>query len=211
MRFFLLPALIIAALGITTPVWADGFGINATRLIYPEKAASISVVVRNTQSSTPYLVQAAVSGTQDTRTPAPFTVTPPLFRLEPQSINQLRIARNPASLPTDRESIFYLHATAIPASTTSTASQNEGGIQGSTRFGVGNIIKLFYRPAGLKEHAEAMACHLRFTRMPEGVRVENPTPYFQTLGLLMYDGSPIGLDSQPSMLAPLSVQTRENS
>lgn len=208
MRFFLLPALMIVAPGITTPVWADGFGINATRLIYPEKAASISVAVRNTQSSTPYLVQAAVSGTQDTRTPAPFTVTPPLFRLEPQSINQLRIARNLASLPTDRESIFYLHATAIPASATSTASQNEGGIQGSTRFGVGNIIKLFYRPADLKGSSADAQRGLRFARVQGGLMVTNPSPYFVNLASLKANGVKLALDTPTAlMLAPRGSNT----
>nr|MDQ6119426.1 fimbria/pilus periplasmic chaperone [Klebsiella pneumoniae subsp. pneumoniae] len=45
----------------------------------------------------------------DPKSAVPFMVTPPLFRLEPNSQNSVLIVRNGAAqLPADRESVFYL-------------------------------------------------------------------------------------------------------
>ncbi|MBC3219661.1 fimbrial biogenesis chaperone [Serratia fonticola] len=202
--FSLLPVLIVAAF----QVQADGFGINATRLIYPENASSISLTLRNTQPHTPYLVQTSISRQQQTLEAAPFSVTPPLFRLEPMSVNQLRIAFTGASLPGNRESVFYLHAKAIPASMQVEASQPDNGVQGSARFGVGNIIKLFYRPTGLRGSAEEAQKGLQFTRVPGGLKVSNPSPYFVSLAMLEVDGKKLALDTSAAlMLAPEGSHT----
>lgn len=202
MRFPFWQAMTFALLILASQAQADGFGIDATRLIYPEKAHSISVSMRNTLPATPYLVQAAVSASQDTRTPAPFTVTPPLFRLEPQSVNQLRIALNNAALPGDRESIFYLHATAIPSGTAATESQNDNVIYGSTRFGVGSIIKLFYRPTGLKGTSGEAQRGLQFTRVNGGIRVINPSSYFVSFASVSVNGKKVALDKPGDLMLP---------
>lgn len=197
--FALMPTLLVAAL----PTQADGFGINATRLIYPEKATSISATVRNTESKTPYLVQTSISSQQHTLSPAPFTVTPPLFRLEPSSVNQLRIAFSDAALPLDRESVFYLHSKAIPAAAPGGASQSVNDIQGNVHFGVGKIIKLFYRPTGLSGSSAAAQKGLRFERINGVLKASNPSPYFVSLEMLEVDGKKLPLDSPAAlMLAP---------
>lgn len=203
-RFISLFSLVIALLSVSLTGWAEGFGINATRLIYPEGASSISVEVRNTLSHGPYLVQVAVSGEQDQRTSAPFAVTPPLFRLEPQSVNRLRIAfTGGASLPGDRESVFYFHATAIPASSQTDLVQQRNDIQAQLRFGVGSIIKLFYRPASLSGSSADAGKGLQFSRAAGGLKVTNSSPYFVSLAGLQVAGQKLTLDTPASrMLAP---------
>ncbi|MNZ91986.1 putative fimbrial chaperone protein ElfD precursor [compost metagenome] len=176
----------MALLGAPLAGWSAGFGINATRLIYPEGASSINVAVRNTLNHEPYLVQTAISGKQDAQTAAPFTVTPPLFRLEPQSTNQLRIAFTGQPLPDDRESVFYLHATAIPASTQRDPAQQRNDVQAQLRFGVGNIIKLFYRPASLS--GSSAAAQKELPVLPRGWGAEGD----QSLSLFCQPGRPEG-------------------
>lgn len=44
-------ALLLSLFILPTTSQADGFGINASRLIYPQGAESISVSVRNTTTS----------------------------------------------------------------------------------------------------------------------------------------------------------------
>ncbi|WP_332624467.1 molecular chaperone [Klebsiella grimontii] len=203
MRFISLFSLLVALLGAPLAGWSSGFGINATRLIYPEEASSINVTVRNTLIREPYLVQTAVSGKQDAHTAAPFTVTPPLFRLEPQSTNQLRIAFTGQSLPGDQESVFYLHATAIPASTQLDPAQQHNDVQAQLRFGVGNIIKLFYRPANLSGSSTAAQGGLQFSRVAGGLKVTNPSPYFVSLADLTVNGQQLALDTPAAlMLSP---------
>lgn len=201
-RFISLFSLLVALLGTPLAGWSAGFGINATRLIYPEGASSINVAVRNTLNHEPYLVQTAISGKQDAQTAAPFTVTPPLFRLEPQSTNQLRIAFTGQPLPGDRESVFYLHATAIPTSTQLDPTQQRNDVQAQLRFGVGNIIKLFYRPASLSGSSAAAQSGLQFSRVAGGLKVTNPSPYFVSLADLMVNGQQLALDTPAALMLP---------
>lgn len=201
-RFISLFSLIVA---LVQPLagYAAGFGINATRLIYPEGAKSINVTVRNTLTHDPYLVQAAVSSKQDSQAAAPFAVTPPLFRLESQSTNQIRIAYTGAALPADRKSIFYFHATAIPASKPTDTAQQGSDIQAQLRFGVGSIIKVFYRPANLNGSAATAQKGLTFARSEGGLKVTNNSPYFVSLAELQVGGQKLALDTPASlMLAP---------
>jgi len=198
---------ISCVLGITTIlsapliVRADGFGINTTRLIYPGEAKSINVTVRNTLTDTPYLVQAAVSRQQDKQEPAPFTVMPPIFRLEPQSVNQLRIVYNGSPLPADRESVFYFHATAIPGSK-EPLNNTQGGIPAQVRFGVGNIIKLFYRPASLGNSSSTAQKGLQFSSVAAGIKVTNPSPFYVSFSSVRVGNKKLALKSPAALMLP---------
>jgi len=203
LRIFLFSLFII-----TQQCWAAGFGINATRLIYPEEANSIATELRNTLNNEPLLVQVGVSSKADTRTSAPFLVTPPLFRLEPQSINQVRIAYNGAALPHDRESVFYLHATAIAASKLSEKNQSQVDVQANARFGVGSVIKLFFRPVGLRGSSADAQNNLQFSRETGGLRVINPSSYYISFAGVQVSGSWLPLTEPGAlMLAPGSSYT----
>lgn len=208
MRFTSSLAVMLALLTAPLSVLAEGFGINATRLIYPEGAASISVTVRNTMDHLPYLVQTGISQAQDKQTPAPFTATPPLFRLEPKSVNQIRIALHDGQLPRDRESVFYLRASAIPASATPNGAQQQTNVQGSAQFGVGNIIKLFYRPSGLPATSADAQKNLQFMRVPGGIKVSNPSPYFVSFATLKVGEQKFTLSTPEAlMIAPFGNHT----
>lgn len=202
-RITTLFSLIVGLLVMPLPCWSAGFGINASRLIYPEGASSISVSVRNTLNLEPYLVKATVSGKQRQQTAAPFTVTPPLFRLEPQSTNQLRIAFTGQPLSGDRESVFYLHTTAIPTSAEVDPAHQRNDVQALVRFGVGNIIKLFYRPASLTGSSAEAQSGLLFSREAEGLKVTNQSPYFVSLASVTLGEEQLPLDTPTAlMIAP---------
>lgn len=189
----------------STVVEADGFGINATRLIYPANESSISVTLRNTMKNNSYLVQANVSSEQNKFIGAPFFVTPPLFRLEPQSTNQVRISYKGSALPKDRESVFYFHATGIPASSSPASEQQTAGVSGMAQFGVGNIIKLFFRPNGLKTTSAEAQEKLTFSKVASGLEVTNTSPYFVSFASLNVAGKSVALDTpEQKMIAPFS-------
>lgn len=186
---------------------ADGFGINASRLIYPQGTDSISVSVRNTTASQPYLVQARVSRAQASYQPAPFIVRPPIFRLEPGTVNQLRISAQHIDTPTDRESLFYFHASAVPASNTPGEQHSASKVHGATQFGVGSIIKLFYRPNALPSTSRAAQENLQFSRVDGGIKAENASPYFISFASLQVGGQTIRLDTPEKLtIAPFSHQ-----
>lgn len=185
--------------------FAEGFGINATRLIYPESEKSISVTLRNTMKDKPYLVQVTTSTEQDKMVLAPFVITPPLFRLEPESINQVRIALVGETLPKDRESVFYFVATGIPGSSTRKSEQQNDNINGMVQFGVGNIIKIFYRPDNLNMSSSQAQNNLTFTKVNTGVQVSNNSPYYVNLSGLNFSGKKVVLDTlNKKMISPFS-------
>lgn len=197
-RIFLISLLMVAQ-----PIRAAGFGINATRLIYPQGAGSIAAELRNTQSGAPLLVQVGVSDSPEARARAPFVVTPPLFRLEPQSVNQVRIAHAGGELPNDRESIFFFHATAISTSQAADSDQSQGDAQASARFGVGSVIKLFYRPTGLRGTSADAQKGLQFSRVPGGLRVTNPSAYYVNIAAIRVAGKSLPLDTpEARMISP---------
>lgn len=176
-----------------------GVSLGQTRMIFLSTDKAQALEVKNTDRRA-YLIQSRVQIAPDDATAAPLVVTPPLFTLQPQSSQLLRIVAQDNTLPADRESVFYLSVLAIPAQ----AGKNTASAQVS--MGMRFTIKLFYRPASLKANAETTACRLRFTPASAGIQVENPTPYFQTFGQLKLNGTPVNLDAQPSMLAPFGSQ-----
>ncbi|SUB82576.1 Chaperone protein fimC precursor [Pragia fontium] len=210
MKGFLRVFLIVTgSLVWVTTALADGFGINTTRLIYPEGVNSITVTVRNTMSDQPYLVQAMVTMAPDNLQTAPFNVTPPLFRLEPNTTNQMRIIGQVSHLPKDRESVFYFNARAIPASRTSPTESQSKDISGTAQFGVGNIIKIFYRPAGLSGSSDNAQRDLQFEPVGNGLKVTNSSPYFINLAELTVGGQKLSLmpPNGVPMIAPFGTHT----
>ncbi|AHG18376.1 pilus assembly protein PapD [Chania multitudinisentens RB-25] len=211
-RLLLSLSLISPLLMCSTVARAEGFGINATRLIYPQGESSIMVSVRNTTTKQPFLVQASVSHLKDKNQPAPFYVRPPLFRMEPGGVNQIRIVAQGINAPSDRESVFYFHASAIPASTAPVVGERNFGIYGTVQFGVSNIIKLFYRPSGLPSSSLAAQEGLQFSLVQGGLEVSNPSPYFVSFATLRVAGKAFKLDTPGAlMLAPFSEHTYQTT
>lgn len=178
------------------PIASEGISLSKTRVIFPASKKALALAVTNSGKQS-YLIQSRVQLAPEDSTQAPFIVTPPLFRLQPDSLQQLRIVSQGVALPKDRESLFYLSLLVIPAG----SEQLTQPMQVS--MGLRFVLKLFYRPNGL---ASLPQCSLRFHRVAQGVRVENPTPYFQTLGNLAFNHVPVNLEQQPSMLAPQGEQ-----
>lgn len=193
-------ALLLMGLSATSAHVAasGGVSLGQTRVVFSARDSAQTVAVKNTGTQN-YLIQSRVQSDASHAGTTPFVVTPPLFVLGSEKKQLLRILRKGEALPTDRESLFYLSVSAIPA-------QSEP-VPDTVRLSMGFqfVIKLFYRPTGLKELPEAAPCRLQFTPTAKGVRVENPTPYFQTLGSLKFDHSVIDLEKQPSMIAPMST------
>lgn len=180
---------------------SGGVGFSRNRLIFPagERAISLSVTNRGTDPQDVFLVQAGVSADPSQQQKAPFMVTPPLFRLEPDSQNEMRILPVGANLPADRESVFYFAATVIP----STPERGKPGVSQVT-FATRTILKLFWRPAGLKMAPQASPDMMRFVREGGALVVKNPTPYYQSIASLDIDEQAQDLNKGPSMVAPFS-------
>ncbi|WP_261464239.1 fimbrial biogenesis chaperone [Serratia marcescens] len=184
--------------------WGAGFGINATRIIYHEQAPAAQVSLRNTLVDTAYLVQATV--VDNSGLPVKdFAVLPPLFRLNPGSDSSVRIVYQPLTgLREDRESVFYFKTVAIP--NTNPLTRDGRMMTGQLKMAVGNRIKLFYRPKGIVDPSKDTFRKLTFSRVPAGIKVNNPTPYNVTLSTMSVDGSAVSIVRTKSMISPFSSE-----
>ena len=107
-------SLLLAIAGIINQAHAGGIALGSTRVIYPQGSKQVSLPVINSSENNVFLIQSWVANADGSRS-ADFIITPPLFVIQPKKENTLRIMYIGPSLPTDRESVFYLNSKAIPS------------------------------------------------------------------------------------------------
>lgn len=188
-------------LGGTVMAAQAGISLGQTRVIFPASSKGVPVMLSN-RGAEVYLIQAAVTDWQTNKPSSAFTVIPPLFRLEGNSNNVLRVSRTGGDLPVDRESVFHFRINAIPAGSAPSVGKDAPAASVSVALGMG--IKLLYRPDELGMTPAQAWERVSFTREGGDVSVDNPTPYYQTFAQLTFDGRPVDLDRSPAMLAPYS-------
>ncbi len=173
-----------------------GIVMGGTRVIYQEGKREAAITVTNMDTRVPYLVQSWVENlAAEDKRPVPFVVTPPLFRLDPEQENVLRISFTGETLPADRESVFWLCVKNI--------SPTQKGESNKLQINVKSKFKLFWRPKGLGDAKEAWQ-KLTFTRSGNRLVAHNPTPFYVSFYSLAVGGKEI---VEPGMIAPMSSQT----
>ncbi|MBA3110826.1 molecular chaperone [Salmonella enterica] len=173
---------------------AAGIQIGRTRIIYDASKKEVSLPLVNKEKELPWLIQSWVD-TGDGKTRGPFIVTPPLFRLDPQKEQSLRIAWNGTALPGDRESLFYMNVRTIPATAKEDDDKNVLRLIYKTR------LKLFWRPTGLKGTPGETCKNLRFTRNGKLLTVINDGAFHSIFDNLRLGNSKL---EKADMAAPYS-------
>ena len=146
-----------------------GISVGGTRIIYPGGQKEVSLNITNSDSS-PYLIQSWAEASDSKSNDVPFMVTPPLFRLDSNQKNLLRIVQTRDNLPNDRESLYWMNIKSIP---TSTEKESENTLQ----IAIKTRIKLIYRPQQLKGTPEDVAKQLIWNRSGKRLTVNNPTAF----------------------------------
>jgi P pilus assembly chaperone PapD len=195
MKIIHIPAVCIFFAIVAQNAWA-GVSLSQTRLVFSHSENMKTITVRNSGAEV-YLVQPVVAEWGEGKLSKSFTAFPPIFRLESNASNALRVQRTSEDLPQDRESLFNFKLNLIPA-----GKKNDSATSISVSLGIG--VKLFYRPDGLTISVKDAYRMLTFRRDAEGVTVGNPTPYYQTLSRLSVGGLSVKLDKSPAMLPPYS-------
>jgi chaperone protein EcpD len=180
--------------------------LNGTRVIYQAKEREVTLKLNN-EGDAPALVQTwgddGNANAQPDDAKAPFTLTPPLFRLDPKKVQTLRIIYTQEPLPQDRESVFWLNVLEVPP-VASTAADAPNSLQLAFR----SRIKLFFRPAGLPGDANDAAAQVgwKFVRRAAGgcaLAATNPTPYHVTFSAVAVRvGGATRRDDRGAMVAP---------
>jgi P pilus assembly chaperone PapD len=187
----------VALLSLTALQAANAaVALDRTRVIFEGGHKSISVNIRNDNSSLPYLAQSWIEDENGQKIQSPMMALPPLQRLEPSAKSMVKIqlaSGAEAKLAQDKETLFYFNLREIPPK-----SKKSNVLQ----LALQTRVKMFYRPASLVSkgaHNEApWQEQLTLTREGDRYQVNNPTPYFVTL---VADGK---VDMKPLMLAPQS-------
>ena len=117
--------LLVLASELAAATESGGVTIGGTRLIFDGGKKEASLSVSNSDTG-PYLIQSWVEPNNNDPARPPFIITPPLFRLDGNQQNLLRIVNTGGQLPTDRESLYWLNVKAIP---TNTAPENANTLQ----------------------------------------------------------------------------------
>lgn len=194
----------------------QGISFYTLRVIYPESEKKGVTLTAYNKTGNSYLMQSRIrpvdfaTGNADMniadKKRMPFVVTPPLARLEASGALVLRLRRNGESLPTDRESVFFVSMKAIPAQTE--PEKRPPGVQQMVLTVVNNI-KFFYRPEGLHKRAIVdtdVASQLRFRREGNLLIANNPTPYWLTFSLLKVGTAELDKEQLRLMVPPKGQQ-----
>ncbi|MEQ4924176.1 fimbrial biogenesis chaperone [Proteus hauseri] len=167
--------LFISLMGVST-VAQSAVTLDRTRVIFPGTEKSINITIRNDNPTLPYLAQTWIDDANEKKlTTGPLIATPPIQRLDPKSSSIVQISTTPsvASLPQDRESVFYYNLREVPPK-----SEEANVLQ----IALQSRVKLFYRPAGILPQADSMWFHsVTLTPSAKGYTVNNVTPFYLTV------------------------------
>lgn len=174
--------------------------ITGTRVIYPAGDKEITVKIDNLGDK-PVLVQSWIDHGNPGATPetakAPFTVTPPVNRINGGKGQMLRLMYTGEPLPANKESVFWLNVLEIP----SVAKDKQNQLQVAFR----SRIKIFFRPKGLAGEANKAGESVVWKKVTGGIEGFNPTPYFVSLAKITEDSEGKKNIAEGTMIAPGSA------
>lgn len=180
--------------------------LGGTRVIYNESDKEVTIRLTNTDANDS-LVQVWFDSNDPKSTPetgtAPFIATPPIFRLDKNKSQTLRIIFVQEPIASDKESVFWLNVLDIPPAPPQSVDDTN-----YMQIAIRSRIKLFYRPTGLvgspKEAGQQVTWAL--VQTPSGVvlRATNDSAYNVSLGKVTANigGTEQSIDA--SMLSPKS-------
>lgn len=176
--------------------------IGGTRVVYPAQDKEVTVKLTN-EGNQPALVQVWLDDGDEKSTPdsakAPFTVMPPVFRIDPAKGQAVRVVYTGEPLPADKESLFWVNVLEVPPKA---ADDGRNHLQ----FAFRTRIKLFFRPKGLAGDVATARDKLTWKIVPDGkgfgVQASNPTPYYVSFAKVGVSMGGRDIEGDGGMVAP---------
>ncbi|OPA86083.1 molecular chaperone EcpD [Pseudomonas fluorescens] len=182
--------------------------ITGTRVVYPADKKEVTVKINN-EGTQPVLVQSWIDEGDAASTPsnssAPFVISPPVSRVDPAKGQSLRLMFTGASLPGDKESVFWLNVLEIPVKAAADDDQN------MLQMAFRSRIKLFYRPANLPGTPTASIEALQWKVVAQqngtfALQAFNPTAFHVSQSDLTLVAGGQRVSSESGMVAPGQTQ-----
>jgi len=183
-----------------------GIVLSGTRVVYPASSKEVDVRVTN-EGTEPELIQAWIDDGHADANPqniqVPFTLMPPIFRLDPKKGQTVRVAYTHEAVPQDRESVYWLNALEIPPKAKNADGSNALQLAYRTR------IKLFFRPDGLKGSPADSPGAVKWSVVPGAkggyaLHADNPTPFSVSYDSLKVTAGGQTLDAGQGMVQPMT-------
>lgn len=179
---------------------------EVSRVVFAAGTTEQSLQVFNVNKY-PVLVQAWVDDGDINSVPqeskAPIIVLPPVFRMGPGDQTSLRLINSGAPLPADRESLFWLNLYEIPATPKDRLPDAQ-----TVTVTMRTQIKVFVRPEKLPYSVSDLPRHLVLSLVQASdklvLKVDNPTPYYATMGAVEVKLANASQQAQADMVAPFS-------
>lgn len=185
--------------------------IGGTRVVYPAQDKEVTIKLTN-EGKNPALVQVWLDDGDEKSTPdtakVPFTVAPPIFRMDPDKGQAVRVMYTQEALPKDKESLFWVNVLEVPPKAAGSDERN------LLQFAFRTRIKLFFRPAGLAGDVASATDKLVWKMVPSdggkgmALQVTNPSPFhvsFAHVGINV--GGQAKGDNGGGMVAPGATAT----
>lgn len=193
--------------------------LSGTRIIFPSDEKEVTIKLTN-EGEKPGLVQVWLDAGEKDLTPekvkVPFILTPPMFRLDPQKGQTLRVLMmQKSTLPQDRESVFWLNVLEVPPKHMPKNEPTEQEGNNYMQMAFKTRIKVFYRPSQLHDSVkvnQAFQQLLWHLVKPAGntpyVTVKNDSPFHITISRIHMTGSHHEANSKEGvMIAPFNEMT----
>ncbi|EPH4539568.1 fimbrial chaperone [Escherichia coli] len=176
------------------------FVLNGTRFIYEEGKKNTSFEVTN-QSTETYGGQVWIDNTNQSNSQVYMVPAPPFFKVAPKEKQIVRIMKTDSTLPTDRESLFWLNVQEIPPKPKNT----EGG---SLAVAINTKVKLIYRPKSLLEGRKDAEKSMQIVHRDGETYLRNPTPYYFAVTAVKVNGQNVKLkDAVLNNIAQLAPES----
>lgn len=200
-----LPQLLCAAVLVSTSGVANAnLVINNTRVIYNSATRDVTVNVTN-EGLRPSLMQSWIDSGNPESIPdeeeVPFSLVPPVARIDGDQSQALKITWNGDPLPMDRESVFYLNVMDIPPEPCGANRSDRNYVQ----FAIRTRIKLFFRPRTLTGKADSAARQLTWQQIGHAIRLYNPTPFYVSINQVRDAGGQVTVSSDLGMVPPFGT------
>ncbi|MBH3035785.1 molecular chaperone [Serratia marcescens] len=188
--------LFVGVISLGSTAEAAGISLNRTRVVLSGSDKAESLGIRNSAAQA-WLVQVRILDAQGNPDYS-MVVTPPLFRLEANGQNYVRLlpVNGNRGLVSDKETLKYVEVNAVPSSSAAVGNEAQMAV------GVGMRIKLFQRPASLPEPDKEMFRKIAWSRDINGLQGCNHSPYYISFRRLEINGRLMNLNQVPSMIGP---------
>lgn len=205
----LLSLISVLTLSQTTLPAQAAIVMTGTRVIFPAAQREKTIQLNN-KDDAPNLVQIWIDSGDENSKPetavSPFLINPQIFKIQAQQGQMVRILLNgdDQALPQDRESLFYLNFSEIPAVKDSDLNKNK------LLLIFKNRLKLFYRPKALTSPITDQPKQLSYdikshTKTALEIQLYNDSPYYANLAQMVFNanGQDISTDYN-KLIAPNS-------